>query len=197
MTVARCDIDIDFYNRDDLLSRIPHVVASRIEKGKLKKHLSGIYLQPIPANPLTNIANIEQHQAESLGYFKLDVLNVSAYKGIRNESHINELLTIEPIWELLQEESVCSLLTHINGYHELLAKLKPQNIEQLAMTIAMIRPGKKHLQAKCEAEGFDAIKSEIWTKVDDSLYSFKFSHSLGYATLIIMQLNLICSTITT
>lgn len=188
------DIDIDFYNRDQLLEQIPHVVAARVEHGEIKKHNTGIYLQEIPVNPLTGLASIDYETAEARGYFKIDFLNVGAYKDVQDESHIKKLLNIEPIWELMYEKEVCDQLFHINGYHQLLQKLKPANILELATVLALIRPGKKHLIEQCENEGFDSVQSEVWIKTEDA-YSFKKSHAIGYAHVIVMQLNLICEQI--
>jgi len=188
------DIDIDFFDRESLLSKIPHVVASRIEHGEIKKHNTGVYLQPIPVNPLTGLASVDYETAENRGYFKIDFLNVGAYKGVESEEHINQLLSIEPLWELMYEKEVCDQLFHVNGYHELLQKLKPKSILELATVLALIRPGKKHLIEKCASQGFDSIQDEVWTKTEDT-YSFKKSHSIGYAHVIVMQLNLICQSV--
>ena len=182
------DIDIDFVDRDDVLSKIKHIPAS-LKNGK--RHNTGVYCQQIPMNPLTGLASIDYEEADARGYFKMDFLNVSAYRGIKDEAHIKRLLEIEPLWELIYEKEICDQLFHINGYHQLLGELKPSNITELAMVLALMRPGKKHLLNLCKHEGFDAIRDEIWVKTDDSYY-FKKSHSLGYAHLIVVQLNLIC-----
>lgn len=183
------DIDIDMYDRDLLLDKIKHIPASRNDKGILKKHNTGVYLQPIPHNPLTGISNIEYEEAENRGYFKIDFLNVSAYKDVKDEAHLEKLLAMAPVWELLYEKDICDQLLHINGYHGLLNQLKPKSIEELAMVLALIRPGKKHLINMCASSGFSSIDGEIWTKTAD--YSFKKAHAISYATLIIMQLNLL------
>jgi DNA polymerase III alpha subunit len=91
----------------------------------------------------------------------------------------------------MYEKDVCDQLFHINGYHNLLAQLKPKTIIELASVLALIRPGKKHLVQKCIDQGFDSIQDEVWTKTDEG-YSFKKSHAVGYAHVIVMQLNLIC-----
>lgn len=195
MSKIQCDIDIDFADRDTILSKIPHVIAGRIEQGEFKKHNTGVYLQEIPTNPLTGLATIDYQEAEKRGYFKIDFLNVHAYKGIKSESHIKKLLEVEPLWDLLYEKDVCDQLFHINGYHTLLAELKPKSILELATVLALIRPGKKHLIPICIEKGFDAIQDEVWIKTEES-YSFKKSHAIGYAHVIVMQLNLLCENIT-
>jgi len=190
----QCDIDIDFANREDILSKIPHVVAGRIDRGEYKHHNTGVYLQNMPVNPLNGLATIDYETAEQRGYFKIDFLNVNAYQGVKNEEHIKQLLSVEPLWDLMYEKDVCDQLFHVNGYHNLLAQLKPTSILELATVLALIRPGKKHLVPVCVEKGFQAIQDEVWIKTDEG-YSFKKSHAIGYAHVIVMQLNLICERI--
>lgn len=185
------DIDIDFPDRKQILDIIKHIPA-RLEDGK--KHNTGVYCHEIPYNPLTDTASLDYKSAEERGYFKIDFLNVGAYNGVRNEDHIIELLDNEPLWDLLYEKDVCDQLFHINGYHNLLAELKPTRIIELAMVLAMIRPGKKHLIPICKEKGFQSIKDEIWTKTEDA-YFFKKAHAVSYASVIVVQLNLICEKI--
>ena len=182
------DIDIDFLNRSSVLDVIKHIPAS-LEDGK--KHNTGVYCHKIPANPLTGNASIDYKTADTRGYFKIDFLNVSAYEGVRSEEHLRELLAAEPLWDLLEDPAVCDQLFHINGYHNLIAKLKPKSIEELSMFLALLRPGKKHLIPVCEKEGFQGIENEIWTKTDDA-YFFKKAHAVAYAHVIVVQLNLLC-----
>ena len=182
------DIDIDFPDRKKVLDIIKHIPA-RLEDGK--KHNTGVYCHEIPYNPLTDTASFDYKSAEERGYFKIDFLNVNAYAGVRDEAHIIELLNTEPLWDLLYEKDVCDQLFHVNGYHNLLAELKPTSILDLAMVLAMIRPGKKHLIPICKEQGFQAIEDEIWTKTEDA-YFFKKAHAVSYASVITVQLNLIC-----
>ena len=185
------DIDIDFPDRTQVLDIIKHVPAILDQN---KKHNTGVYCQEIPTNPITGFASIPYEESEERGYFKIDFLNVSAYNGVRSEEHIKELLAVEPLWDLLYEKDICDQLFHVNGYHTLLAELKPTTISELAMVLALIRPGKKHLLPICKEKGFEAIKDDIWTRTEDAYY-FKKSHAIGYAHLIVMQLNLICEKI--
>jgi DNA polymerase III alpha subunit len=185
------DIDIDFPDRKKILDIIKHIPA-RLEDGK--KHNTGVYCHEIPYNPLTDTASFNYKAAEERGYFKIDFLNVGAYNGVRNEDHIIELLDNEPLWDLLYEKDVCDQLFHINGYHNLLKELKPESIIELAMVLAMIRPGKKHLIPICKEKRFQSIKDEIWTKTEDA-YFFKKAHAVSYASVIVVQLNLICEKI--
>lgn len=185
------DIDIDFFDRDSALKVIKHIPASRVENDQIKKHNTGVYLQDIPIDRLTGMSSLDYEDAEARGYFKVDFLNVGIYKDIKSEEELVRLLDIEPLWDLLEQKEFCDLIFHVNGYHDLIARLKPKTIEQLAMFLAILRPGKKHLIHKCETSGWDSIKDEIWEKTDDS-YSFKKSHAIAYSHAIVVQMNKIC-----
>ena len=185
------DIDIDFPDRTQILDIIRHIPA-RLEDGK--KHNTGVYCHNIPYNPITDTASIDYKSAEERGYFKIDFLNVGAYNGVKDEGHLVQLLNTEPLWDLLYEKDVCDQLFHINGYHNLLAELKPKSVVELAMVLAMIRPGKKHLIPICKEKGFQAVNDKIWTKTEDA-YFFKKAHAVSYASVIVVQLNLLCERI--
>jgi len=182
------DIDIDFADRNRALSVLKHIDASL--DSTFKKHNTGVYCTSVPYNPITGVSTIDYKTAEERGYFKIDFLNVSIYEGVKNKEHLTHLLSQEPLWDLLEQKEFCDLIFHVNGYHELIKQLKPRSIEQLAMLLALLRPGKKHLIPVCKEKGFQAIEDEIWTKTAE--YSFKKSHSVGYAHAIVVQMNLIC-----
>jgi len=188
--MIQCDVDIDFANRDDILSKITHIAAARWERGELKKHNTGVYLQPIPHNPISNIATIDYEEAEKRGYFKLDFLNVSVYKDIKSEKHLIELMNKEPIWELLQQEEFVNLLFHLKGHTDILKKTCPTSVEQLAAVLAMIRPAKRYLIGN----DWTTVMSEIWVKPDnnESEYYWKKSHAFSYSLLVIVHMNLLC-----
>lgn len=188
------DIDIDFADRKKVLEIIKHIPASIESNGIFKKHNTGVYCHSIPYNPLTDTASIEYKEAEDRGYFKIDFLNVNAYAGVRDEEHLVQLLNTEPLWDLIGEKEVCDQLFHINGYHNLVAELKPTSVLELSMVLAMIRPGKKYLIPICKDQGFQAINDEIWIKTEDA-YFFKKAHAISYASVIVVQLNLICERI--
>ncbi len=185
------DIDIDFPDRTHVLGIIKHIKASRIEEDKFISHNTGIYLQSIPYDPINNLAGIEYKEAEKRGYFKIDFLNVNIYKDIRNEEHLQYLMNQEPLWDLLLDDNFNSLLFHVNGHGSILREMKPQSVEQLAAVLAMIRPAKRYLIGK----DWTTIMTEIWTKPENDEYYFKKAHAIAYAHVIVVQMNLICESI--
>jgi len=179
------DIDIDFADRDIVLSKIQHRVA-KLDSGK--KHNTGIYTTEIPHNPIDNLATVEHKAADERGYFKLDFLNVSIYKDVRDEAHLTELMEKEPLWQLLEHEDFSEKVFHLNGHSALLKVLKPNSVLKLAATLAIIRPAKRHLVN----ESWETIMKEVWTKPTDGAYYFKKAHAVSYAMACVVHINLMC-----
>jgi len=179
------DVDIDMENRDNLLSVLKHIGGSIKRPGGMEKHNTGVYIQPIPHDPITGLSNIDHKEAEDIGYFKLDVLNNSVYKGIRTEGELDDLCNMEPMWNLFGHKEIVEQLFHISNHFDIVSQHMPTNIEQLAMILAMIRPGKRHLVGK----SWEEIESQVWVKPENDSYFFKKSHAYSYAMAIIVQLN--------
>jgi DNA polymerase III alpha subunit len=178
------DIDIDFADRDVVLSKIQHRVAKLDSE---KKHNTGVYVTEIPHNPVDNLSTIDYKTAEERGYFKLDFLNVSIYKDVKNEAHLDKLMKTEPLWDLLEHQEFVDQVFHLSGHSELLKKLKPTNVEQLAAALAIIRPAKRHLAD----ETWTTILQEVWTKPEDGTYYFKKAHAISYAMAVVVHINLL------
>jgi len=152
-----------------------------------KKHNTGVYFHRIPNDPVTGLATLDHKTAEDLGFFKIDCLNVGLYKGIKDESHLIDLMNREPTWALLEHQEFTDQLFHVNGHHELLAKLKPQSIDDLASVLAIIRPSKRHLADS----DWHTIRSQVWVRPENDEYFFKRSHAIAYATAVVVQMNLL------
>lgn len=182
------DIDIDFLDRERALDLFDHVVASRVEDGKMVKHNTGVYLHDVPVSAVEGLCSVPYNQAEEQGFFKLDFLNVGLYKGIRDEQHLVELMNQEPLWALLEEDDFTDMLFHVNGHGEILRKMKPTSISQLAAVLAVIRPAKRYLVGK----DWTTVMDEVWKKPEGDEYFFKKSHATAYAVAIVVQMNLIC-----
>jgi DNA polymerase III alpha subunit len=186
------DIDIDFADREQALKHIKHIPAAiKDTNGTFKKHNTGVYCTPIPYNPVNNLSNIDYKEAEERGYFKLDFLNVSIYKDVRDEEHLKTLMETEPLWDLLEQDDFSSLLFHVNGHGSILRQMKPTSILQLAAVLAMIRPAKRHLIG----ESWTTVMETIWIKPEDGEYYFKKAHAVAYAMAVVVQMNLICEKI--
>ena len=164
--IAKTDIDIDVKDRDVLLEKLKHIPASIINKGEVKKHNTGVYFTDIPVHPFTNTANIDYKEAEDRGYFKLDILNVSVYEKVKNEKHLQELIDQQPDWSLLEHKEIVEQLFHIHNHFDIVSKLKPKSVEELAAVLAIIRPAKRNLLNLSWPE----IHANVWVKPQDHTY---------------------------
>lgn len=184
------DVDIDVGDRDTVLSHFPHTNASILKDGKLTKHNTGVYFTNIPST-VGNQATLDYKVAEERNYFKIDILNVNLYNQIKSEEHLLALMTKEPDWARLNSDrAFCEQLMHVGNHFDLLQQMpEPVNsIPRLAMFLAVIRPAKRHLAGKTWKE----VAQSVWEKPVDDTYYFKKSHSVGYAHLVVVHMNLLC-----
>lgn len=181
------DVDIDFYDREKALKLFKHTPASIIKEDKIEKHKTGVYFHNTPTDFVTGYSSLDYKKAEDRGYFKIDCLNVNLYENVKTEQELVELMIQEPNWEMLKDKKIVDQLFHLNGHFNIVSKLEPKTIEQLAAVLAIIRPAKRHLMHKYWKD----IIQEVWIKPKDGSYFFKKSHAVAYAQAIVVQMNLI------
>lgn len=181
------DVDIDFADRSKILQYIKYTSAAMRNVNPIRKHATGVYVTPIPYDPINDIASIDYTVAEKRGYFKLDLLNVHVYENVRDETHLNELM-VDPDWSKLKDKSFVEKLIHLNNqYYNLVKMPEPiDSIPRLAMFLAVIRPGKKHLIGLPWKE----VAKTVWDKGTDG-YVFKKAHAISYSWLVAVHMNLL------
>lgn len=181
------DIDIDFGSRDDLLKLIKHTPAAMRNVKPMRKHATGVYITDVPYDPVNDMASIDYTVADKRGYFKLDLLNVHVYNQVRDEAHLIELMR-EPEWRKLKDPVFVEKLIHLNNQYYNLQKMPEpiDSIPRLAMFLAVIRPGKKHLIGLSWKE----VAKTVWDKGTDG-YTFKQSHAISYSWLVAVHMNLL------
>jgi hypothetical protein len=185
------DIDIDFGNRDDILKHIKHIPAAMRRVHPVRKHATGIYVTEIPYDSDNDIANLDYTVAEERGYVKIDMLNVHVYEQVRDEEHLIELMD-EPDWSMLKDKKIVEQLIHLSNHYDSLQKM-PEPVDtmpRLAMFLAVIRPAKKHLIG----QSWKTVANSVWEKESDG-YHFKKSHSVAYAQLVGVHMNLLRQTL--
>jgi hypothetical protein len=181
------DIDIDFGDRDKLLQVIKHTPAAMRNVNPIRKHATGVYVTDVPYDPIHDMASIDYNEADKRGYFKLDLLNVHVYSQVRDELHLIELMG-DPDWSRLTDKSFVEKLIHLNNQFYNLQKMPEpvDSIPRLAMFLAVIRPGKKHLIGQKWVE----VAKTVWDKGTDG-YTFKKAHAIAYAQLVVVHMNLL------
>jgi hypothetical protein len=182
------DIDIDFADRNQILNLIPHTPARQTVDGQIRRHNSGVYVTDIPCDPINKCAAIDYETAGARGYFKIDFLNMSVYQLIKSAEHYEQMLNQEPDWSRLWSDSEwASQLVHVGNYTDLLKTMRPDSVPRMAAFISVIRPGKAHLQKKPWNEVF----ASVWDGDASRGFVFKKSHSISYAMLVALHMNLL------
>ena len=181
------DVDIDFGDRDKVLSLINHIPAAMRKVNPMRKHATGVHVTDVPYDPVNDMASIDYSEAEKRGYLKLDLLNVHLYNQVRDEKHLIDLMR-DPDWSRLKNKEFVEKLIHLgNQYNAVRSMPEPiDSIPRLAMMLAVIRPGKKHLIGKTWRD----IAKTVWDKGSDG-YTFKKSHAIAYAQLVVVHMNLL------
>ena len=182
------DIDIDFADRTQILELIQHIPARQIVDGQVRRHNSGVYVTDIPWDPVNQCAAIDYREAEQRGYFKLDFLNMSVYQGVRDQAHYDQLLATAPPWDKLQDPEFVERVVHIGNHYDLLQRMPEpvDSITRMAMFLAVIRPGKRHLIGRT----WQDVAATVWDTAADG-YIFKRSHAVAYAHLVTLHMNLL------
>jgi len=180
------DIDLDLADREQLIKLIKCTPARQLHQGQVRRHNSGVYVTDIPYDPVNNCSAIDYEQAEQLGYFKIDLLNMSVYQLVKTPEHYETMLAQEPPWNRLwTDPEWAKQLAHIGNYTELLASMRPDSIPRMAAFISVIRPGKAHLQNRPWVEVFDSV----WDGDSSRGFVFKKAHALGYSKLVALHMN--------
>jgi hypothetical protein len=182
------DIDIDLADRDQLLKLIKATPARQLHHGQARRHNSGVYVTDIPVDPVKSCAAIDYVTAEQLGYFKIDLLNMTVYQLIQGPEHYTQVLDQDPPWSKLWTDAEWTKrLVHIGNYTELLKSMRPDSIPRMAAFISIIRPGKAHLQN----QSWDQVFRSVWDGDSSQGFVFKKSHAISYAALVALHMNLI------
>ena len=188
--IVNTDIDIDVADRNKLLRLIKNTPAMMNTKGRKQRHNTGVYFHEVPTDPFTGLATVDYTEAEQLGFFKIDILNVNIYESIKDPTELDELLSMEPMWELLEHREVVEKLFHIHSHYDIVKRMRPRSVEQLAAVLAVIRPAKRYLLGK----DWDTVNREVWVRPEGDEYFFKKAHAVSYAVAIVVQLNQLVKT---
>lgn len=191
--MKKADIDIDVADFQTVYSLFDCVRARLVNsKHGAITHPCGVYFNPVPKDIENDCSYYDYSTMSDAGFFKIDFLNVSIYNSVKNEAHLKELLEMEPDWNLLFNKSISSELFQLNKNMPLLYKHKPKSVIELAALISVIRPAKRHLIDM----DMQTILNEVWKPSDNADdFIFKKAHAVSYAMVIVLQLNLLSSTL--
>lgn len=184
------DIDIDTRSDFDPLVYFTNwVKASNVIGDKIVAHPVGVYPQFVPVNPLNGLCSIP-YNIEINNRFKIDFLHLNIYNFFTSREQIKELLQHEPNYDLLLSPKIVKQLFQLGESFDILQKIKPQSVDDLADTIAIIRPGKIGLLQKYISNKAK-YRHLVYKTNDSDEFGYKKSHAYAYALVIKLQLHLI------
>jgi DNA polymerase III alpha subunit len=185
------DIDLDFKTTFDPTVVIKQAVpASMVKKNELVKHNCGYYLQEIPRDGVTGFAAIPYEEAETLGYFKIDFLHLSLLDSFTSKDEMRELMKVPPDWSLLLDEKSVEKLFQLAKHYDLLQRVRPTSVIELADCVALIRPAKRQL-LNDYLRNKTKTRPLLYRQGTDDKSSFKRAHAIAYSLTIVLQLHLI------
>ncbi len=183
------DIDIDLRSDFKVERVFKHVTpASMVEKDELKRHNVGAYFQKIPRDPISNLAAIPYGEAEELGYLKIDFLSLNLLSSFETKAEVLHFARKEPNWKRLNDEQFVEKLFHISKHYDMVQKVNPRSVLELADILALIRPGKTILLDKY-LKNKKLTRKELYTKRQVS--DLRKSHAIAYAVNIVINMNLV------
>lgn len=183
------DIDIDLKS-DFKLERVfsDAIPAAMVENGEYKRHLVGAYFQKIPKDPITGLAAIPYTEAESIGFMKIDFLNLALLSVFDSKDEVQYMAKKEPNWKNLMDEEFVVKLFHLGKQYPLVKQVKPKSILEMADVLALMRPSKIQLLDKY-LQNRVATRKELYTKRLPA--DLRKSHAIAYAVNVVINMNLL------
>lgn len=192
---SHTDIDIDTGNAFDPVKFFGGdvvVKATLVKDDKLQGHPCGVYFQNIAVDPISKLSAIAYDDAEELGYFKVDFLHLNIYNHFNDKQEIKELLKAEPDWSILNSPSIVSKLFQLSKHYDIINKIKPKSIDEIADVLALIRPGKSYI-LNLYLKNKERARKELYKIDKDGNFGFKKSHAYAYALVVVLQLHLLAA----
>lgn len=143
----------------------------------------------MPQDPMTGLAAIPYTAAFDYGYIKVDLLHLTILDSFSSKAEVRKLMNTEPDWNLLDREDIVSELFQLSKHFDLINRIRPRNVDELADTIALIRPGKRYLLDEYLVSRATAREFLYKPPLDKNVNWFKKSHAIAYAFNVILQLH--------
>lgn len=193
------DVDIDLKDRDSVANLFEFTPASELnpEQTRLVKHKTGLHPQAVPVEPETGLCVFPYAHANDLDYYKIDLIPNHIYDEIESRDHLRELVAAPIDWNwfldarfYVRDTPIGESLTHLGSYYDLVRKYPPGSIEDIAILLALLRPGKHDLIGLA----WDKIKEMIWQPTSSGAtkaYVFKKPHAFSFALMVTVHAKLI------
>lgn len=129
------ELSLRIVGKPSYISRHPSAIALSNEKVFEKipvKEEDGFY-----------ILNGDKEVVESLGFIKLDILGVRGFSALINLKETEDIYDEKIFSEISKGKTIGAFQIESPPMRQLLIKMKPETIEELAISLALIRPGAK------------------------------------------------------
>lgn len=181
------DVDIDVQSTTVRENYGTKAMIYNKETERVLPHQSGVYLESVPVDTLTGWAAFDYEYGDEHGFLKVDILTNRSYDMFRSKAEVVTALNQEPEWNKLLDESFVKKLPHIANHFDLVKKVKPQSIEELADVLALMRPSKIHMTDQY-LKNRTSTRRRLYLRPADGIF-FKKSHAIAYAAMITVVMN--------
>lgn len=149
---------------------------------RIQPHPSGVYLEEVPVDPITNLCAFDYEYGDEQGFMKVDLLHNTVYENFKSKQEVLEASEAEIDWELFSKQEIVETLPHIAKHFEVVDKVKPKSVDDLADILALIRPGKIQLLEDYLINK-EQTRRNLYRRPRQGIY-FKKSHAISYALMI-------------
>lgn len=182
------DIDIDVNSGTKKTKYGVRAMVYNKDTEKILPHPSGVHITDIPVDGMTGNAAIDHELSDELGFLKVDLLTNASYDVFATKDEVVRMSQMEPDWDWFLDENIVKTLPHIANHFDVVEKVTPRSIDDLADILALIRPGKRHLLDNY-VKNKEAVRRELYRRSSNKKAYFKKSHSYSYALMIVTVLN--------
>lgn len=182
------DVDIDVNSSVKRESYGTRAMVYNSETLRILPHPSGVYLEEVPVDRITGLCSFDYNYGDEAGFSKIDILTNKSYDLFSSKQDLLRSLNQKVDWNWLMDEDFVAKLPHIANHFDTLTKIKPETIEELADTIALIRPAKIGL-IRIYRKNTIAVRKRLYSRPLDGSAYFKKSHAIAYASMIVAVMN--------
>jgi hypothetical protein len=176
------DIDIDTATNTDRKLYGIRAMIYNTDAEKIMPHPSGVYLENVPVDKKTDLAAFDYGYGNAKGFMKVDILHNTVYDAFRSKQEIYDAIDGDIDWDLFKDQTIVESLPHVGKHFDIVSKVTPRSVEDLADILALIRPGKANLLSQY-LKHKQEVRRQLYARPKEGIY-FKKSHAISYALMI-------------
>ncbi len=182
------DVDIDVNAKCNRTEYGTRAMVYNEDAMRILPHPSGVYLETVPVDAQTGLCAFDYKYGDEAGFIKVDILTNRTYDIFSSKQELTRFSLMEPDWSWLMDETFVEKLPHISKHFDVVTKIQPKSVEELADLIALIRPAKISLIPQYR-KATAAVKRRLYSRPLDGTAYFKKSHAVAYAIMIVAYMN--------